>query len=227
MNRNRISASARNVPRQTVPGLRTGRRHSNNRPITAHRQRGIAGAGDQPAFYAQEVWHESSKRDSTRFVVEPAGPGFFHPITVVEVRERLALLPPAISDKIAFIQFSRMTRKRRLFPCYGMQWGPNVYLYPIEDSLIETYVSPPTPQQIIEARMFGGFWSQEGAEWKLEWTPEALKDFYLNNVLIHEIGHVIDERNSRQEDRERYANWFAIEYGYRASRGRRSVVRAI
>ncbi len=120
-----------------------------------------------------------------------------------------------------------MTRKRRLFPCYGMQWGPNVYLYPIEDSLIETYVSPPTPQQIIEARMFGGLWSEEGAEWKLEWRPAALKDFYLNNVLIHEIGHVIDERNSRQEDRERYANWFAIEYGYRASRGRRSVVRAI
>jgi hypothetical protein len=30
---------------------------------------------------------------------------------------------------------------------------------------------------------------------------------------------VNDERNTSSRDRERYANWFAIEYGYRASRG--------
>ena len=71
--------------------------------------------------------------------------------------------------------------------------------------------------------MYGGEWSEtaENGEWTLTWTPEALQDFYLNNVLIHEIGHVLDNRNTRTEDRERYANWFAIEYGYRASRGRR------
>jgi predicted metalloendopeptidase len=43
----------------------------------------------------------------------------------------------------------------------------------------------------------------------------------LNNVLIHEIGHTVDDRNSSFLDRERFANWFAVEYGYRASRGRR------
>ena len=62
---------------------------------------------------------------------------------------------------------------------------------------------------------------RNAGEWTLTWTPENLKDFYLNNVLIHEIGHVLDKRNTRTADRERYANWFAIEYGYRASRGRK------
>ena len=44
-----------------------------------------------------------------------------------------------------------MTRKRALFPCYGMQWGSAVYLYPIESSLVEIYLTPPRPEQLIYA----------------------------------------------------------------------------
>lgn len=143
-----------------------------------------------------------------------------HPVTVEEVKARLAQLPEHFRAPVEVIQFSAMTRKRRLFPLYGMQWGPNVYLYPIEASLTETYVRPPKPDQLVEARMFGGKWSQSGNEWKLSWTPESIRDFYLNNVLIHEVGHVNDTRNTNNQKREQYAIWFATEYGYRASRGR-------
>ncbi len=50
------------------------------------------------------------------------------------------------------------------------------------------------------------------------WTERAIKDFYLNNILIHELGHLLDDRNSRSVDRERYAEWFAVEYGYKPTR---------
>lgn len=143
-----------------------------------------------------------------------------HPVTVAEIRERLGLLPEHLTTGIEVVQLSPMTRKRRLFPLYGMQWGPNVYLYPIEDCLTETYFRPPRPEQLIEAQMFGGHWSEEGHAWKLVWTPAAIRDFYLNNVLIHEVGHVNDTRNKNPRKREQYANWFATEYGFRASRGR-------
>lgn len=215
-----------NSTNRTVAGLHNGRRSTVSRPVAAYRQRGMGGSGEQPAFFAQEDWHKPRGDDESRvlqprFVVQAAGPKFLHPATVPEIRERLTLLPKAVVEKVEIVQLSRMTRKRQLFPCYGMQWGASVYLYPIEESLVETYVRPPTPQQQIEARMFGGIWSKSDREWTLTWTHEALKDFYLNNVLIHEIGHVLDTRNTRTEDRERYANWFAIEYGYRVSRGRR------
>ena len=210
---------------RTIPGLRTGRRTVMSRPVAAFRQRGMGGVGDKSAFFAQENWHEPqsddvTKQSTTRFVIQSAGPNFVHAVTVNDVRERLLLLPSHIVEKVEVIQLSRMTRKRQVFPRYGMQWGASVYLYPIEESLIESYIRPPTPQQKIEARMFGGVWSAANGEWTLTWTRETLKDFYLNNVLIHEIGHVLDTRNTRAEDRERYANWFAIEHGYRASRGR-------
>ena len=68
--------------------------------------------------------------------------------------------------------------------------------------------------------MFGGKWEQNGHEWKLIWTASTVRDFYLNNVLIHEVGHVNDTRNTNAHKREQYAIWFATEYGYRASRGR-------
>lgn len=102
-----------------------------------------------------------------------------------------------------------------------MQWGRAVYLYPIEDTLVENYYVGPKPAQEIEARMFGAKWEPNGKLWTLTWTRDALKDFYLNNVLIHEVGHLNDPRNNSYKDRERFANWFAIEYGYRVSRGRR------
>lgn len=189
------------------------------RASVAHRQR----AGETrttPPFYAIEDWYEPSGREGVLVRTQAPGEGYIHPVTVDEVRERLTELHPRWTASLEVIQFSRMTRKRRLFPCYGMQWGPNVYLYPIEESLREAYVRPPRPQQVIEAQMFGGVWSQEGNLWILSWTPASIRDFYLNNVLIHEIGHINDNRNTNFAARERYANWFAIEYGYRQSRQR-------
>jgi hypothetical protein len=188
------------------------------RPVAAFRQRGWQPGVKLEEFNAPEFWHAPGARDRVRFVVHQPGHGFRHAVTADEVRDRLALLPARFTRQVEIVQFSSMTRKRQLFPCYGMQWGTAVYLYPIEDSLIEVYRRPPKPQQEIEARMFGGTWSHDGKFWRLTWTEETMRDFYLNNVLIHEVGHLNDARNTNSRDRERFANWFAIEYGYRATR---------
>ncbi len=191
------------------------------RPNVAYRQRGLVGGNRSSHFGPPEAWHEPLGRNEIQYIAQPAGESFVHPVSIEDVRQRVALLPAKFTRQIEVIQFSAMTRKRRFFPLYGMQWGPNVYLYPMEASLVETYRRPPTPEQLVEARMYGGEWSQVGREWHLIWTPDTIRDFYLNNVLIHEIGHVNDQRNTNSAARERYANWFATEYGFRASRGRR------
>lgn len=195
---------------------------SNARPVAAYRQRLSRADVAEISYSAPELWHEPAGNGKLRFVVQPAGKNYLHPVTTDEVRARLAELPQQFSRGVEVVQLSRMTRKRRTFPCYGMQWGQTVYLYPIEASLVELYVRPPNPAQEIEARMFGAEWGRDGRYWTLAWTPERIRDFYLNNVLIHEVGHINDQRNSSYRDRERFANWFAIEYGYRASRGRRA-----
>ncbi len=190
------------------------------RPAAGFRQR-FHETTYSEGFGAPETWHEPVGRNSVKFVVEPAGEGYVHPVTTEEVAERIKQLPKRFRNKLEIVQFSRMTRKRALFPCYGMQWGTAVYLYPIESTYVERYARPPRPEQLIEARMYGGQWQAEGRGWTLSWTADSIRDFYLNNVLIHEIGHTVDDRNGGFVERERFANWFAVEYGYRVSRGRR------
>jgi hypothetical protein len=180
------------------------------------------------AFVPPERWHEpAEKRAGYRFIVEPAGEGYRHIVTPDEVRARLAQLPAWMTERLEIVQLSRMTRKKKTFPCYGMQWGATIYLYPIEAVLEEHFHRPPTPAQYHEARLYGGRWVQSGADWTLHWTLAALQDFYLNNILIHELGHLVDERNSSYIDRERYAEWFAIEYGYRPTQRERLAQRAV
>ena len=142
------------------------------------------------------------------------GLGYIHAVTEEEIRERLSLLPEKFLLPLEVIQLSPTTRKRKFFPYYGMQWEPTIYLYPFEESLVETYNELPKPQRVIFTRMYGGKWKQRGNLWELCWTQKTLKDFYLNNILIHEIGHLNDERNTKDNDRERFANHFAIKYGY-------------
>lgn len=194
-------------------------RQVGSRKKAAYRQRVVGDFSCRSVFNAPENWHEPVWSRRTRYVVQSPGLGFVHPVSTEEVRDRLAQLPVEFTQGLDVVQFSRMSRKRANFPCYGMQWGTTIYLYPIEENLTETYQCPPKPAQQIEARMFGGTWqAQSSGVWTLHWTEETLKDFYLNNVLIHELGHINDQRNTRSEDRERFANWFAIEYGYRWSR---------
>ena len=62
--------------------------------------------------------------------------------------------------------------------------------------VVEYYDQPPKPNQRNEANMYGGRWLRDpNGGWKLVWTETAIKDFYLNNILIHELGHLLDDRN--------------------------------
>ena len=195
----------------------------------SQRTRGLE-KNEQSPFAPPERWHESDperkekqKQRSTdqrgyRIIVEPPGSGFRHVLTPKQIHQRLAEMATEMLEALEVIQLSQMTRKKQSFPCYGMQWGTTLYLYPIEESLVEYYSQPPRPSQLNEARMYGGRWVNHGHDgWQLIWTEAAIRDYYLNNILIHELGHLLDNRNRSYTDRERYAEWFAIEHGYRKS----------
>jgi hypothetical protein len=171
-------------------------------------------------FAPPEDWHEATDRDGYRVVVQSPGIGHRHIVTPDQVRDRLLQVPASFIDQLEVVQLSCMTRKKQSFPCYGMQWGNAIYLYPLEESLIENFYEPPRPSLVNEAKMYGGRWEEpETGVWSLVWSEQAAQDFYLNNILIHELGHLVDERNTSYMERERYAEWFAVEYGYRATGG--------
>ncbi len=201
---------------------------ANHRGPVSKRMRGPSLVEHAP-FMPTEDWYEPADQPPSgyRVVVQPPGSGYIHAVTAEEVRDRLAELPDWMLEPLEIVQLSRMTRKKQTFPCYGMQWGNSLYLYPLEESLTEEFLRPPKPSVFNEARQFGGRWFQEGSTWRLEWSMKALKDFYLNNILIHELGHLLDHRNNSYTDRERYAEWFAIEFGYRATQSKRKRIKTV
>lgn len=181
-------------------------------------------------FVPPEDWHEPTSKEGSGYTVisQYPGDGYRHVLTQNEIQQRLSELPETMLSGLEVVQLSGMTRKKQSFPCYGMQWGCALYLYPIEESLIEHYYQPPSPSQMTESRMYGGRWVQEEPGcWQLIWTEKTIKDFYLNNILIHELGHLLDNRNSSYVDRERYAEWFAIEHGYNRSLARRAAKKVV
>ena len=57
---------------------------------------------------------------------------------------------------------------------------------------------------------FGG----QGADWFA-----TLRDLVSEDPDTSRLGHLVDEKNSSYMECESYAEWFAIEHGYRASGG--------
>jgi hypothetical protein len=205
---------------KTPAPARNNAARSGRKFVTLGKRARISSAALRGPYLPPERWHEPREETDGRYavIVQAAGTGYRHVVTEDDVRRRLAQLPEWMVRPLQVVQLSQMTRKKRRAPCYGMQWGSAIYLYPIEESLIETFQRPPKPAQKIEASMYGAEWAQERDEWKLVWTEASIRDFYLNNVLIHELGHILDSRNTSHRDRERYAEWFALEMGYKASR---------
>jgi hypothetical protein len=217
----RRNQSAKTSARQ-AKGRNTyvGGRAWQRRPKQARRS-STGQRNDRLPFAPPEDWYESTGASHYRFVVQPPGEGFRHVVTPEQIRDRLSQFPAAFLKGLEVIQLSCMTRKKQSFPCYGMQWGTALYLYPIEESFVEEFSLPPRPSLVNETRMYGGVWSEPApSTWRLTWSERAAQDFYLNNILVHELGHLVDDRNDGYLDRERYAEWFATHYGYLKSGGK-------
>lgn len=149
--------------------------------------------------------------------VEDPGSGFRHPVTMCEVLERMMQLPREITGRIEerLDHLSMPHLRSPSLPAYGMQWGSSVYLLPIETDRIEQFPALPPVTYRQELAKYGAqwIWNENDKLWECRWTEEALRIFYLENVLIHEIGHLLDTRNNSTRDREAFANAFAAQYG--------------
>src|SRR5918994_780177 len=95
-------------------------RHDQRRPKQARR----SSTGQRDArlpFAPPEDWYDTTEATEYRVVVQAPGPGCRHVVTPQQVRERLSRVPQQFLEQLEVVQFSRMTRKKQSFPCYGMQ----------------------------------------------------------------------------------------------------------
>lgn len=153
----------------------------------------------------------------------PLHPAFLRPYSAKDVTRVLAEIPPQFLQGLGRVLLLGGTRKQeatalgRLF-----YWGSYVrpgtvhlFAYPRRAMRLR-YRKPPSKERMIEWEFAQPSVSRDGGHWIVEFTAAGLREFYLYDVLPHEIGHHVDrfrEHKKSYRESEYYAEWFADRFG--------------
>jgi hypothetical protein len=154
-------------------------------------------------------------------VVAEPHPDFVCPVTEAELKEVLASIPRTFTAGLKAVFVLAGSKKlakvsRRLF-CYGAYSMDCVCLTPHPKAYMQQILRrPPSPSLLRELERAGVDTQESRKGLVITFDLPSLRRFYLQDVLMHEIGHHVDRRpRASRRTREGFASWFASEYGYR------------
>ncbi len=155
------------------------------------------------------------------FITDNPSRDYFFPVGPAEIQKELAQLPQKDWSNITHIWFRRFKKaeyEANELPLAEFSYGSGVQLitiYPWPRSF-EWHHGPKKPAaprcRILER--YGAELSDRGGEWISKWEESGLKDFYIEHLLFHEIGHHVDwysrawskaNRRSLEEAADQYA----------------------
>lgn len=178
------------------------------------------------AAYFEKYWDElHAESDELVLREEKTHPKFLMPINLANIKEQLKQVPPEFLEGLnGIILLSGSSKqlkvaKSRLYR-FGTYWLNTIFItpYPRASMVMEGKKTPP-PHIRGEYERAGATYSFEGGVWRRSFPESALKTFYLNDVLIHEIGHHVARYVRKKHQREEnFADWFAMEYGHKWNR---------
>ncbi len=144
---------------------------------------------------------------------------FIRPVEAEDVRELLSSVPSDFLHSLDSIYLlggtSKQLKASKKSFRYGCYEAGRIYLYAFpRRMLIDYWGKLPKPTIVEEYKRMGAEWKQNDLGWWLEFDQSSLKQFYLLDVLLHELGHHVDRRIWGQDtaSAERSAEWFAQEY---------------
>jgi hypothetical protein len=150
--------------------------------------------------------------------------GFIRPFDSKDISEYLMKVPEEFLKGIRGIYLLGGTKKQMkasfgsLF-CYGCYWGSDIYLhaFPEKRMTLSFKKKQPSPSILEEYRRANADIKNIKSGLNISFDIGSLKSFFLRDVLMHEIGHHVDRENTDRTHKrsERFAEWFAFEYGYR------------
>ena len=179
----------------------------------------------QPYWGATEkIYHKFEKRIKNRSFplvrVERTHKDFLFPVSAKEIHATISRIPLDYLRGIKAILVPTGSKKqlkatKSLF-IYGEYWMNCIFLHPYpRREMLLTNCNRLRPHELESYRRSGATIGKNEKGTTVTFDERALKGFYLNEVLIHEIGHHIDKQRRPQMKREKFAEWFALEYGYR------------
>lgn len=160
------------------------------------------------------------------FIIDNPSRDFFFPVTVEEIKIFLGKLPDEHIQGITHVWLRRVTKKEYEKGSYQASFicgsGVNlIVLYPFPKDLSMKFgKKKPNNRTLKWYAAYKPELVQIDQNWTLVWTEEKLKNYYLEGLLLHEIGHKIDSvykrfwsKNYSGKKAEQFADNYAFLWG--------------
>ncbi len=148
-----------------------------------------------------------------KYVVDPLPAGYVYPCSVADIRERLESLPGEMLRNVSVIHLCNQVKMNPGVDAHIYD-SSHIRIYPVPEKLRWNYGRrKPNPAVAQERLEFGAFWQKIDNQWFLCWDKDHLKDYILNHVLLHEIGHSLDTIHYGTLKGEKRAEAFAHRVG--------------
>lgn len=144
---------------------------------------------------------------------------FFHPASIADIARQLQNLPVNATQYITHIWLKKVRKADFMArKCWQAAFisGSGVRLIVLNAFPTDLCMSFGKKEPESKTKKFYSQWDNRWIRknniWHLQWTKESIKDYYLNHLLLHEIGHLTDWRyfspaNTKQT--EDFADSFA------------------
>lgn len=163
-----------------------------------------------------------SNETAPKFIIENPSRDFFFPINVDEIQSFLAKLPKAHTERLTHIWLRKVSKKdyekEGVQGCFITGSGVRlIVLHPFPKDLIMNFGKKKPLQKILKwYAAFEPDLQNVNENWQLLWTEEKIKKYYLEGLLLHEIGHQVDSQYQRYWSKayKNKAEQFADNYAY-------------
>lgn len=151
--------------------------------------------------YCEELQNLS---DKPGYYEEAIHPNFIMPVTSQDLEDQLKKIPEQFTEGLKGIFLlggsnkQEKTNKSRLF-CYGCYWLDCIFMLPYSKKKLEVgiFISRASPHKLNDYKRVGAIVSKVNKGTLIKFSPGSLRDFYLRDVFIHEVGHHVDKRYSK------------------------------
>ena len=168
----------------------------------------------------------SDGQEKPIYLIENTSRDFYFPVTIDEIKETLKKLPKEHTEYLTHIWLDKV-KKTEYLKCETMQGeficGSKVYLIKLyavsTDNKMLFGQLKPTTKQLSFYKQYCNDLLHDKNGWYLQWTTESYKKYYIEKLLLNEIGHSVDymyqrfwsKANSKQTND--FANNYAVIWG--------------
>lgn len=152
---------------------------------------------------------------------------FFFPVSVEEIKTFLNKLPKEHTERLTHIWLRKMSKKEyekegSLQGCFICGRGIKlIVLYHFARDLTMNFGKKKPSNKVLKwYANYAPELVQKDGNWQLIWTEQKIKRYYLEGLLLHEIGHKIDSVYRRywstpykKQKAENFADNFAYYWG--------------